>query len=94
MPTSRLGKVLTTISTFYMEKKGGDMQYRKAEESNLLVVVVDEVVWQAEDLVAQSLAHFGETFRFDQVVEWEVWEHGAISVDVCLDKETSAPDTV
>lgn len=54
----------------------------------------DKVVGQAEDLVAQALAHFGEALCLDEVIEGEVGEHGAVSVDIGLDKQTSASDTV
>ena len=56
--------------------------------------MVDKIVGQAEDLVAQALAHFGEALCLDKVVEGEVGEHGAVSVDIGLDEKTGASDTV
>jgi len=53
-----------------------------------------KVVWQSETFPVQSVRHLGETLSLDEVVEGEGREHGAVSVYLCLDKQSGTTYTI
>ena len=48
------------------------------------------IVGQTVGFPAQSPCHLGEALGFNEVVEGEGWEHGAVAVDVGFDEQGSA----
>jgi hypothetical protein len=60
----------------------------------LLIIVVHIIVRQPVRLPSQPACHLGESFRLDEVIEWEWREHCSIPVNICFHEQCSAAYTI
>lgn len=66
-----------------------DINYIVCKETSTYVII-----GSSPTAPPQSLGHLCETFSLNQVIEWEGWEHGTVSVYISLDEESCATHSV